>query len=297
MPSLGADMEAGRLVAWHVKPGDEVKRGDIVAEVETDKGVIEVEVFQTGTVQRLLVAVGARVPVGTPLALVREAATPTTPGAGAVGAPTRQERQAPGAEPPPVTAEPPPVTAEPLPPANTETSSGERLASLHSAAHSQRLPRLRISPSARRLARELGVELAGLSGSGPGGAITRQDVLRQSAKATAAPERSAAERMRQAIAAAMSRSNREIPHYWVQDVVDLSATIDWLQRGEPAPSTGGASAVRCCAAQVRRAGMPAVSRNERPVRRGSRNATGSCQCRDGGQPSRGRLGGSRSAQH
>jgi pyruvate/2-oxoglutarate dehydrogenase complex dihydrolipoamide acyltransferase (E2) component len=68
MPSLGADMEAGRLVEWLVKPGDRVKRGDIVAVVETQKGAIEIEIFESGRLERILVDLGAKVPVGTPLA-------------------------------------------------------------------------------------------------------------------------------------------------------------------------------------------------------------------------------------
>ena len=71
MPSLGADMEAGTLVEWLVKPGDQVKRGDIIAVVETQKGAIEIEIFDTGTIERILVEVGTKVPVGTPLAVVR----------------------------------------------------------------------------------------------------------------------------------------------------------------------------------------------------------------------------------
>ena len=72
MPSLGADMDSGTLIAWHMAVGDHIARGDIVAEVDTDKSVIDVETFTTGTVEKILVAEGARVPVGTPLALIRE---------------------------------------------------------------------------------------------------------------------------------------------------------------------------------------------------------------------------------
>ena len=62
MPSLGADMEAGTLVEWLVKPGDRVKRGDIVAVVETQKGAIEIEIFETGRIEQLLVGLDAKVP-------------------------------------------------------------------------------------------------------------------------------------------------------------------------------------------------------------------------------------------
>src|SRR5581483_11069438 len=75
-PSLGADMEAGTLVEWLVKPGDEVKRGDIVAVVETDKGAIEVETFQGGVIEALLVQEGTKVPVDTVLASFRGPAEP-----------------------------------------------------------------------------------------------------------------------------------------------------------------------------------------------------------------------------
>ena len=71
MPSLGADMESGVLVDWKVRPGDTVKRGDVVALVETEKGVIEVEIFESGVVESLVVQPGQKVPVGAALATIR----------------------------------------------------------------------------------------------------------------------------------------------------------------------------------------------------------------------------------
>src|SRR5574339_546588 len=82
MPSLGADMDAGTLVEWLKQPGDAVARGDIIAVVDTDKGAIEIEVFDTGVVDRVLVQPGERTPVGTVLALIR--APGEAPGAGIV---------------------------------------------------------------------------------------------------------------------------------------------------------------------------------------------------------------------
>jgi pyruvate dehydrogenase E2 component (dihydrolipoamide acetyltransferase) len=79
MPSLGADMTAGTLAKWRVAPGDTVSQGDIVAEVETDKGLIEVEVFEGGVVERLLVREGEKVPVGTPLAEIGEGESASVP--------------------------------------------------------------------------------------------------------------------------------------------------------------------------------------------------------------------------
>ena len=71
MPSLGADMEAGRLVDWLVKPGDQVKRGQVVAVVETQKGAVDVEIWESGIVDKLVVETGSKVPVGEILAFVR----------------------------------------------------------------------------------------------------------------------------------------------------------------------------------------------------------------------------------
>ena len=71
MPSLGADMDAGTLVEWLVKPGDWVKRGDVVAVVETQKGAIEIETYQPGQIEKFLVDLNSKVPVGTPLAQIR----------------------------------------------------------------------------------------------------------------------------------------------------------------------------------------------------------------------------------
>ncbi len=72
MPSLGADMAEGVLLGWLKKPGDAVRKGEIIAEVETDKGVIQVESFAAGTIDRLLVEPGTATPVGAPLAIIRE---------------------------------------------------------------------------------------------------------------------------------------------------------------------------------------------------------------------------------
>ena len=174
MPILGADMTAGTLIAWRVRPGAVVQRGDTIAEVETDKGLIDVEVFVGGVVEKILVEPGATVPTGTVLALIREEAGAAVPAA-------------------------PPVAAG----------------------------RPRISPLARRLAEDLGVDPASVTGTGPDGAITREDVERA---APAAPARGRLDlaRMRQTIGAAMARSKREIPHYYLATTIDLARALAWL---------------------------------------------------------------------
>ena len=173
-----------------------VKRGDVVAVVETQKGAIEIEIFNNGVVSELAVPVGQRVPVGTVLA---------SADGEAVAAP----------------AIPPPT---PAPPALTP-------AAIPSPTRRLRQVACRYHPAARRRAAERGVDLQRIKGTGPGGAITIADVERQ--QRTAPAERLRRRRcfaapgfdpaaMRQAIAAAMSRSKREIPHYYLSQTIDLA---------------------------------------------------------------------------
>jgi pyruvate dehydrogenase E2 component (dihydrolipoamide acetyltransferase) len=217
MPSLGADMEAGTLVDWLVKPGDRVRRGDIIAIVETQKGLFEIENYEDGVVTRLLVQPGVEVPVGTVLATISpgEAAPPAeavvTQPAAPEPVPTEKELY-----------ERPAAEVEPVP---LPVSKPERVMS---------------SPSARKLAAELGIDLGAIRGTGPHGAVQRDDVERaaQEMKAAAPTVPPKVEKpppvdyqagMRRAIAAAMSRSNREIPHYYLETSIDMSAALRWLE--------------------------------------------------------------------
>ena len=198
MPSLGADMDYGTVLEWRIRPGDRVRRGDVVVLVDTDKAEIEVETWESGVVEQILVAPGQKVPVGTVLATLK-------PEGEASAAP---ERPAPASREIPARREP---------------------------------ARTRATPLARRIAGELGVEVAGLKGTGPEGAVTADDVRRAARapgpapaepepeeraarlevpRAALSPERLAA--MRRRIAAGMERSKREIPHYYLQTEIDLS---------------------------------------------------------------------------
>jgi pyruvate dehydrogenase E2 component (dihydrolipoamide acetyltransferase) len=234
MPSLGADMESGTLLEWYVKPGDAVKRGDIVALVDTSKAEIEVEIFEDGVIDELLVGEGARVPVGTVLATVR----PMAAGAGPAVSATVKAK---AAAPPPTPAPEPAVAPAPAP---VPTGAAQPLPAAISEDH-----RLRVSPLARRAAEQLGVDLSEVSGSGPNGAITKADVERASSPAVAAPitrataptlaapaappsvtstARQAA--MREAIGALMARAKREIPHYYLELQIDMSGALEWLHQ-------------------------------------------------------------------
>jgi pyruvate dehydrogenase E2 component (dihydrolipoamide acetyltransferase) len=207
MPILTADMSAGTLVEWRRKPGDALKRGDIIALVETDKGLIDIEVFTPGVLEQIVVAPGATVPTGTVLAIIREEAATRMPASAVAPLP------------------PPPPHPSPLP------LTGERGAAPVAPAPAGRI---RISPLARKLAAELGVDPATLRGTGVGGAIRREDVEQAAAPRTAAPAdkpRAALDRqarLRQAIGAAMARSKREIPHYYLATTIDMHAAMAWL---------------------------------------------------------------------
>jgi pyruvate dehydrogenase E2 component (dihydrolipoamide acetyltransferase) len=210
MPSLGADMEAGTLVEWLVKPGDRVKRGDIIAVVETQKGAIEIEIFETGEIEQFLVGLGTKVPVGTPLAKVR-----TEQGIKA-GIEEKPAQEGLAIAPP---------AAMPIVPHLTVPHAP--------AVPPPAIGRIRASPAARRLAQARNVDLAAIAGNGPAGAIILRDIERQLRAVTMPAEKKFAkgldlEAMRLAIATAMARSKREIPHYYLEHQVDMTPCEAWL---------------------------------------------------------------------
>jgi pyruvate dehydrogenase E2 component (dihydrolipoamide acetyltransferase) len=211
MPSLGADMDVGTIVEWRVGEGDTVRKGDIIAVVDTEKSDIEVEVFEDGVIEELLVEPGVEVPVGTPLARIGslDDASPERP---------------------------------PAPPRPAPTGGHDEHAFVAA------------SPRARRAARRAGIDLAEISGTGPGDAVVTSDVEEVAAgsRPSPQPERSipveratrgtAAERpdrreaMRRATGELMARSKREIPHYYLSTTIDLSSAMAWLRdRNERCP--------------------------------------------------------------
>lgn len=222
MPSLGADMEAGTLVEWRVAPGSRVNRGDIVALVETQKGIVEVEIWESGVIDQIRVQPGTKVPVGTILATLRE-------GAGAPKPVVPSGLPAAAAAPAPA----PRVPAQAAPRANGPSAP---VTVVERAPLDRREPGqvVRASPAARQLARERGVDLATVRGTGPHGAVTRDDVEHALVKPTA-PEPALttalapAAAMRKAIAAAMARSKREIPHYYLGAELDVAHAVRWLE--------------------------------------------------------------------
>jgi pyruvate dehydrogenase E2 component (dihydrolipoamide acetyltransferase) len=243
MPALGADMVAGTILEWAVKPGDHVKRGDIIAVVDTEKATIEVEVFITGTIESILVPAGEMVPVGTALALIRD---------GEVSAPSREVATPPVAAPTrPAVPKPAISTSIPRPVAPVTPMTRPPAAPLRREIAPAAAGRLRISPVAMRMALEMKIDLSKVEGTGPGGAIGKADIERAVKSGVSAPAQPAvvapappvaaevakpsvasAERklaMRRAIAAAMARSKREIPHYYLSTSIDMANALGWLQ--------------------------------------------------------------------
>lgn len=208
LPSLGADMESAKLVEWNVKQGDKFKRGDIIVAVETDKGIIDIEVFEDGIVDQILIAdPGTRVRVG------------------AVMATYHTEGEAPSGT----------VHTAPIVQAEINTAAA------HAEAPVSVVPiieagRKRVSPAARQRARESNIDVDKIIGSGPHGAVTIEDVeaaiVKESAPAAREIEDIAKQRtsgMRRVIAAAMARSKRDIPHYYLGTTIDMTRALVWLE--------------------------------------------------------------------
>jgi pyruvate dehydrogenase E2 component (dihydrolipoamide acetyltransferase) len=194
MPSLGADMEDGTLIEWKKKPGDVVKRGDIIAEVETQKGLIEIEVFDEGTIAELLIQEGTKVPVGTKMALIQPSA---------------------------IEAEKP-IELHPIMEKISVQIIEEKTDTIS----------IKASPLAKKMAQENHIDLSKIIGTGPEGAITKEDIeasIKQSETAETEKINTPSEAIRMAVAAAMSKSNREIPHYYLEKKIDMTKALAWLQ--------------------------------------------------------------------
>lgn len=199
LPSLGADMDEGTLLQWKVEPGEHIERGEVIAVVDTAKAAVDVECWHSGEVLELLVEPGSKIPVGTAMAMLLE------PG---------ENREAAMAQ-----------RAETIPEVARQAPSVPEMRAAPPAQSGGEAARVRISPAARKRAAELGIDPASLTGSGPQGAITLLDI--DAVARTLTVDRHTA--MRQAIAAAMSRSKREIPHYYLSETMAFGSAAKWLQ--------------------------------------------------------------------
>ena len=242
MPRLSDTMESGTIIKWNVKEGDAVSAGDVVADVETDKATMEMQVYDDGKVSRIVVPEGKTIAVGTLIAVIDD-------GSGEAAAPAAPEAAAPAKPAAPASSPTAATQAAPTRPAPSPASSVAGEAS-----------RMRVSPVARRLADEHGVELGSLRGSGPAGRIVKQDVLAAienraaagtpparvetsvalpvpamrtavaaSTTALSAPGRPGGEvplsGMRQTIARRLVESKQTIPHYQVTVRIDMDPVM------------------------------------------------------------------------
>ena len=227
MPQMGYDMREGTVVRWHKREGEAVNRGEVIADIETDKATVEFEAYTAGVLGRIVAAEGIAVPVGNLIAIIT-APGEAVPDAGAEDAgPSAASAPAPG-----------PVTP---------AAAGSAVVSRDAPAGSGDDGRVRASPIARRLARERGIDLALVAGTGPNGRIVEQDVLNYQpaaattpvaepavappvaspAAAVAAPSDGRIElsRMRQTIARVTADSKTTAPHFYVTAEVDMGRAM------------------------------------------------------------------------
>jgi pyruvate dehydrogenase E2 component (dihydrolipoamide acetyltransferase) len=208
MPSLGADMLDGTLIEWKVKPGDKVKRGDIIAVVETQKGLIDIEVFEEGTIGGIILPVGTKVPVGSIMAeIIQEGDS---------------------------------VIKEKLQPIEVATVAKNVFAAKPEISEDtvmvEAIHSVKASPLAKKIASERGIDLSSLVGTGQEGVIVKADVEKAISEMRShldikkrSTVVSPSENIRSAVAAAMSLSNREIPHYYLETKIDMKASLEMLQ--------------------------------------------------------------------
>ena len=232
MPALSPTMEEGTLAKWLVKEGDEVKSGDILAEIETDKATMEFEAVDEGKIAKILVAEGTDgVKVGAPIAILAAEGEEVS---AAEPAPAKAEKpvEAPKKEPEVIKAEPEkaPVETPPAPAAP--------------AAPKQGGDRIKASPLARRLAEAQGIDLSTITGSGPGGRIVRADLGDKAGGIAAKPaapalqvqsvpvepgeiphERVKLSNMRRTIARRLTESKQQVPHIYLTVDIQLDALL------------------------------------------------------------------------
>ena len=237
MPALSPTMTEGTLARWLKNEGDGIEPGDVIAEIETDKATMEVEAVDEGTLGKILVADGTEgVAVNSVIAvLVGEGEDPQSveaataeladttapeprsgpePGAPKPAPPVESPPQAPA--PPPAAAPEPAAPAQPAPPGN----------------------RVSASPLARRMAKQAGLELASIRGSGPHGRIVKADIDRAlqmggapiADEAEAAPERIELTNVRKVIATRLLEAKQTIPHFYLETDADAGALLDLRRR-------------------------------------------------------------------
>jgi pyruvate dehydrogenase E2 component (dihydrolipoamide acetyltransferase) len=220
---MGADMTEGTIAKWLMAEGDTVSRGDKLAEIETDKTVVEMESYSEGLLRKIVVAEGTMVQVGTVIAFIGDAddEIPEIADAAPAAEAPKAEEAAPAAAPPPPAPAPVQQAAPAPAPAAAPAVTGGRV---------------KASPIARKIAEEKGIDIAAVPGTGPGGRITKSDVE----NFTPSPQFAASggrapvvmdgsdtplTSMRQAIARVTVKSKTESPHYYVTHEIDMGPAM------------------------------------------------------------------------
>ncbi|MDZ7771889.1 MAG: pyruvate dehydrogenase complex dihydrolipoamide acetyltransferase [Balneolaceae bacterium] len=254
MPKLSDTMEEGVIAKWNVEEGDKVESGDVIAEVETDKATMEVEVFDGGTILKILFGEGEAVPLGRTMAVIgeegedisglledeggEEASGEESSGSEEDGSEETAEKESDGA---------------PSPAPSTDAGGNGRPAGGNG--------RIKASPLARRMAEERGIDLGRVSGSGPEGRIVKKDI--ESYEPAAAPmapvsaedKEYRVSQMRKTIARRLAESKFSSPHYYETIDIDMEAT--WSARKQLVDSADEKISfndiiVKACAAALRR---------------------------------------------
>jgi pyruvate dehydrogenase E2 component (dihydrolipoamide acetyltransferase) len=240
MPQMGADMKEGTIINWRKSEGEAVNRGEIIAEIETDKANVEIEAFGSGIFRKAIHKDGETVPVGTIIAVIAAPEDDIAQYEGGVSAAAPD----PAASARAPASQPTPITQTESPPAQEAPNSGPAPAAAPSPpSPPQADGRLRASPVARRLAEELSVDLASVQGTGPDGRIVRRDVesAREAgpsaaaapATATLSPPPSGEDvieniplsRMRATVGRRTQASKQTIPHYYLGIDVDMTEVM------------------------------------------------------------------------
>ena len=218
MPKLGFDMAEGKLVRWVRSEGETVEKGQVLAEIETDKATVEVEAAASGVVRKHLVAEGTSVPVGSAIAIIGSPDEPLQETAPTMPTPTAAAKGAPPAKARASAATPPAAEKEPASEGDGRLPGGRRA-----------------SPLARRLAAEKGVSLSAVPGSGPGGRVTRRDVeevigggtpgLAPAAQTEIVP----LSRLRGLIGRRMTQAKQQAPHFYVTSEIDAAPLVSFRE--------------------------------------------------------------------
>ena len=237
MPAISPSMTSGKLVRWHIEPGTRVRQGDILAELETDKAAMDIEAPADGVLETILVPGGtADVPVETPIGIL----------ASGVAEPAVEPAVEPAQAPAPVVAPAPAAVAEPAPASAVDPDA----------------PPLRISPLARRLAREMGVETDGLRGTGPKGRILAADIREAAERPAPAPAPAPAiapvaapapqavpagevephTAMRRTIAQRLVEAKQTVPHFYLEVRCEADALLALRKELNAALAASGSDA-------------------------------------------------------